>query len=65
MSLAINRFKNRYREQLFNFCLLLLRFFLKISLLEMLIAFGNEHLNSYQVIKRYLPIKRCLVIKAK
>ena len=42
MSLA-NRFKNLYRGQLFNFCLLLLRFFpLKISLLEMLIAFGND-----------------------
>ena len=47
MSLA-NRFKNLYRGQLFNFCLLLLLrffFFLKISLLEMLIAFGNEHLK--------------------
>ena len=37
MSLA-NRFKNLYRGQLFNFCLRF-SFFLKISLLEMLIAF--------------------------
>ena len=43
MSLA-NRFKNFYRGQLFNFCFR--RFFpLKISLLEMLIAVGNEHLK--------------------
>ena len=43
MSLA-NRFKNLYRGQLFIFCLRR-RFFLKISLLEMLIAVGNEHLK--------------------
>ena len=42
MSLA-NRFKNLYRGQLFIFCLFF--FLLKISLLEMLIAVGNEHLK--------------------
>ena len=44
MSLA-NRLKNLYQGQLFNLCL---RFFLllKISLLEMIIAFGNEHLKN-------------------
>ena len=46
MSLA-NRFKNLYRGQLFNFCLLLRFFFLKISLLEILIAFGHEHLKTF------------------
>ena len=40
-----NRFKNLYREQIWIFCL---RFFLKSSLLEMLIAFGNEHLKNYE-----------------
>ena len=46
MSLA-NRFKNLYRGQLFIFCLRRRRrfFYLKISLLEMLIAVGNEHLK--------------------
>ena len=41
-----DRFKNLYRGQLFIFCL---RFFslLKNSLLEMLIAFGNEHQKNY------------------
>ena len=47
MSLA-NRFKNLYRGQLFIFCLRRRRrfFYLKISLLEMLIAVGNEHLKT-------------------
>ena len=47
MSLA-NRFKNLYRGQLFIFCLRRRRrfFYLKISLLEMLIAVGNEHLKN-------------------
>ena len=42
MSLA-NRFKDLYQGQLFNFWSS--AFFLKISLLEMLIAVGNEHLK--------------------
>ena len=44
MSLA-NRFKDLYRGQLFNLWSSSAFFPLKISLLEMLIAFGNEHLK--------------------
>ena len=60
MSLA-NRFKNFYRGQLFNFCL---RFFsLKISLLEMLIAFGNEHLKRKKTKKKQKDKKGMLFIQ--
>ena len=51
MSLA-NRFKNLYRGQLFIFCLFF--FYLKISLLEMLIAVGNEHLKNKKMEKNHL-----------
>ena len=59
MSLA-NRFKNFYRGQLFNFCFRP-RFFLKISLLEMLIAFGNEHLKNHVKSSRVLAKVNCRI----
>ena len=54
MSLA-KRFKNLYRGQLFNFGPF---FLLKISLLEMLIAVGNEHLKKEKMRKKKEKIRK-------